>query len=62
MDWVADGGTVRRHHAVAQLQGEMDDLLLSHFANLLIEKGNFELAIQTIDCLMVRLALHESPQ
>jgi SNF2 family DNA or RNA helicase len=35
--------------------GQMDDLLLPHFTNLLIDKGDFELAIQTIDRLIVRL-------
>ncbi len=41
--------------------GQMDDLLLPYFANLLIDKGDFELAIQTIDRLIVRLPSMKIP-
>jgi SNF2 family DNA or RNA helicase len=43
-------GLMRLHHC-----DQMDDMLLPHFVNALIDKKNFELAIQTIDRLIVRL-------
>jgi tetratricopeptide (TPR) repeat protein len=49
-------GIMRLHNC-----GQMDDLLLPHFANLLIDNGNFELAIQTIDRLIVRLPYMKIP-